>query len=375
MSPAFVDNDGRFNWRKVGYHARSAFAVLLSIAVLAGGGYFVLQQASEAWTAFRTEDDYAGDGVNEITVTVPPGATVTQIGDVLVEANVIKSTGTFRKEAAKNEDAQSIQPGRYNLLTELPAKTALEMMLDPENFRMITVTIPEGYTLGRQWTTIRAALEKEGVEISRDQFAEGAQPAELGLPVWSRGKIEGFMFPETYQVSEPVSALKIFQIQAAQFIKVTDEINFTGGAEELGMDPFDLVTIASIIEREVNQEEYRPMVAAVIMNRLKEGMPLQMDSTVHYALQDFAKVTTTTADREVDSPYNTYRNEGLPPGAISNPGRAALDAASDPADSDALYFVTVDLDSGETRFAATLDEHNTNVAVFQKWCQANEGRC
>ncbi len=375
MSPAFVDNDGKFNWRKVGYHARSAFAVLLSIAVLAGGGYFVVQKVSEAWTAFRTEDDYAGDGVNEITVTVPPGATVTQIGDVLVEANVIKSTGTFRKEAAKNEDAKSIQPGRYNLLTELPAKTALKMMLDPENFKVIRVTIPEGYTLGRQWTTIRRALEAEGVTLTRDDLAQAAIPKELGLPVWSRGKIEGFMFPETYQVTEPVSALRIFQTQAAQFTKVTDEIDFAGGAEKLEMDPFDLVTIASIIEREVNKEEYRPMVSAVIMNRLDEGMPLQMDSTVHYALQDFAKVTTTAEDRKVDSPYNTYLNKGLPPGAISNPGRAALDAASHPADIDALFFVTVDLDTGETRFAATLDEHNANVAVFQQWCQANEGRC
>lgn len=117
------------------------------------------------------------------------------------------------------------------------------------------------------------------------------------------------------------------------------------------------------------------MVSAVIMNRLEQGMPLQMDSTVHYALQDFAKVTTTAKDREVDSPYNTYLNKGLPPGAISNPGQAALAAASAPADTDALFFVTVDLESGETRFAATLEEHNVNVAVFQQWCQANEGRC
>ncbi len=375
MSPAFVDNDGKFNWRKVGYHARSAFAVLLSVAVLAGGGYFVFQKASEAWTAFRTEDDYAGDGVNKVTVTVPPGATVTQIGDVLVEAGVIKSTGTFRSVAARNEDSQSIQPGRYTLLTELPAKTALEMMLDPENFKVIRVTIPEGYTLGRQWTTIRRQLEDEGIDLTRDELAAGALPEEVGLPVWSRGKMEGFMFPDTYQVAEPVSPLRIFQSQASQFITVTDEINFTEGAEELGIDPFDLVTIASIIEREVNQEEYRPMVSAVIMNRLEEGMPLQMDSTVHYALQDFATVTTTDEDRRVDSPYNTYANEGLPPGAISNPGRAALDAAAHPADSDALFFVTVDLDTGETLFADTLADHNANVAIFQEWCQANEGRC
>lgn len=117
------------------------------------------------------------------------------------------------------------------------------------------------------------------------------------------------------------------------------------------------------------------MVSAVIHNRLATGMPLQMDSTVHYALQDFGKVTTTAEDRAVDSPYNTYRYTGLPPGAISNPGKAALAAASQPSDIDSLFFVTVDLDSGETRFASTLAEHEANVAVFQQWCQANQGRC
>ncbi len=375
MSPVFVDNDGNFNWRKVGYHARSAFAVLLSLAVLAGGGYFVVQKASEAWTNYRTEDDYAGDGVKKITVTVPAGASVTQIGDVLVEAGVIKSTGTFRKVAAKNEDAQSLQPGRYKMLTELPAKTALKRMLDPENFESLTVTLPEGFTLGRQWTTIQQQLEKQGVEISRDELAAGAIAEELDLPVWSRGQIEGFMFPDTYRVAEPVSPLRLFQDQATQFSAVTTEIGFAAGAEDMGMDPFDVVTIASIIEREVNQQEYRPMVSAVIQNRLAQDIPLQMDSTVHYALQDFSKVTTTAEDRAVDSPYNTYVNAGLPPGAISNPGKAALDAASHPADIDSLFFVTVDLDTGETLFAATLEEHNANVAVFQQWCQANEGRC
>lgn len=375
MSPAFVDNDGNFNWRKIGYHARSAFAVLLSIAVLVGGGLFVWDKAEDAWVSWRTEDDFIGDGGEEVTVTVPMGASITQIGDTLTEAGVIKSTATFRKEAARNPDAAGLRPGRYTLLTELPAETALEMMLDPENLQVLRVTLPEGFTVGRQWTYIEDQLAAEGVEITRDELAAGVVPQELDLPVWSRGKVEGFMFPDTYQVGEPVNALRIFQTQVARFKDVAEEIGFEEGAQQLGMDPFDVLTIASIIEREVNQEEYRPMVSAVIHNRLAKGMPLQMDSTVHYALQDFSKVTTTDEDRAIDSPYNTYRYTGLPPGAISNPGQAALDAASHPADIDSLYFVTVDLDTGETRFADTLAEHEVNVAAFQQWCQANEGRC
>lgn len=370
-----MDNDGKYNWRKIGYHARSAFAVLLSLAVLVGGGMFVYNKVEESWVSWRTEDDFIGDGGDEVTIVVPMGASVTQIGDVLMDAGVIKSTATFRKVASKNPDSASLQAGRYTLLTELPAEKALEMMLDPENLAVIRVTLPEGFTIGRQWTYIENQLAEQGVELTRDDLNAGAQPGELDLPLWARGKMEGFMFPDTYQVGEPVNAVRIFQTQVARFKEVTEAIGFEDGAKAIGMDPFDVLTIASIIEREVNQEEYRPMVAAVIHNRLERGMPLQMDSTIHYALQDFSKVTTTAEDRDVDSPYNTYKNTGLPPGAISNPGKAAMDAASHPADIGSLFFVTVDLDTGETRFADTLEEHEANVAVFQQWCSANQGRC
>ena len=375
MSPAFVNNDGRFNWRKIGYHARSAFAVLLSVAILVVGGLFVYNKAEDAWVTWRTEDDFIGDGVEKVSVTVPVGASITQIGDVLVESNVIKSTKTFRKVAAKNSDAANLQAGRYTLRTELPAAKALEMMLDPENLKVIRVTLPEGFTVGRQWTYIERQLGEQGITVTREELAEGVKPEEMDLPDWARGKIEGFMFPDTYQVGEPVSPLRIFRTQVARFTSVTDELNFVRDSEDADMDPFDVLTIASIIEREVNQEQYRPMVSAVIANRLKQGMPLQMDSTVHYALQDFTKVTTTAEDREVDSPYNTYRYTGLPPGAISNPGKAALEAAVHPTPSDDLFFVTVDLDSGETLFAPTLDAHEDNVAKFQQWCNVNPGRC
>lgn len=374
MSPAFVDNDGKFNWRKIGYHARSAFAVLLSVAVLVGGGLFVVDKVSDAWTDFRTADDYAGDGVEDVIVTVPPGASVTQIGDILVEASVIKSTATFRKVAAKEPAAQSIQPGRYTLKTELPAKTALEMMLDPSSRETLRVTLPEGLTLSLQWQRIQDSLAEQGVDLSVDEL-RGAVADGMGLPEWARGQWEGFMFPDTYDLSEPVDAAQIFKAQLAQFNAVAGEISFVDGAAELGMDPFDVVTIASIVEREVNQEEYRSMVSAVIRNRLAVGMPLQMDSTVHYALQDFTTVSTTAADREVDSPFNTYKYQGLPPTPISNPGKAALSAAVNPADIDSLFFVTVDLDTGETLFATTLEEHEANVAVYQQWCQTNTGRC
>lgn len=366
MSPAFVDNDGKLNWRKIGYHARSAFAVILSLAVLVGGAYFVYAKASDVWVSWRTADDYVGDGKDPVEVTIPNGATVTQIGDILVEHKVVKSTKKFREVAS----SAKIQVGKYKLKTELPAQKALDMMLNPINKVVLKITLPEGRTLGQQWTTISKASG-----VPRETLRTVLNTTELGLPAWANGKVEGFMFPDTYQVAEPLNAAQLFKSQAAQFAKVSTAVGIETKAAELGITPFQLVTVASMIEKEAARAEDRPLVASVIYNRLKAGQKLEFDSTVHYAIGVFNRVTTTAADRAVDSPYNTYRNAGLPPGAISNPGKAALEAAANPAESNYLFFTAVDLDSGETRFAATAAEHAANVQLFRAWCQSHKGRC
>ncbi len=371
MSPAFVDNDGNFDWRKLGYHARSGFAVLLSLAVLVGGGWFVYAKAQDAWVDFRTADDYIGEGTDDVVVIIPSGASVTQMGDILVENDVVKSTKEFRNQVSKLGVDGQLQAGRFQLRKQIPAATAVDMLLDPANRVVLRVTIPEGLAVTQQWDTMSKALD-----VPREEFeAAGAQPEALGLPEWAGGKLEGFMFPDTYEVAEPVNPTAVMSGQVSTFTKVAEELQLAARAEALGRTPLEVLTVASIVEREVNQAEDRPLVASVIYNRLAQDMPLQMDSTIHYALQDFSKVTTTAEDRQVDSPYNTYANKGLPPGPTSNPGRAAIEAAANPADTDYLYFTTVDLDTSETRFAATYEEHEVNVALFQEWCQANTGRC
>lgn len=371
MKPELFDNDSRLDWRKIGYYARSAFAVLLSLGVLIGGGWFVYSKASEAYVAWRTQDDYVGEGTEEVQVVIPRGATVTQIGDILVEAGVVKSTRTFRNVAQQSGEAPNLQAGRFNLKKELPAATALSMLLDPANQERLWVTYPEGTTAAEQ---IQITVKTTGLAAADIETAM-ADPAALGLPQYAAGKAEGFLFPAKYTVAEPPQAQAILSTQVKQFQRVAQEIGLEGRAAEMGLTPLEVVTTASIIASEVSQADDQPKVAAVIYNRLAADMPLQMDSTVHYAVGKSGKVTTTAVDRATDSPYNTYKNKGLPPGPISNPGKSALEAALMPADSDALYFVTVDLDTGETRFAATIEEHNANVALFQQWCQANTGRC
>ena len=371
MSPAFIDNDGRLDWRKVGYYARSAFAVLLSLSVLVGGGWFVYSKANEAYVSWRTADDYPDNPEKvEVEVTIPRGAGITQIGDILVEAEVVKTIKGFRKAAQESGESDKLQAGRYKLLKQIPAETAFQMLLDPDNVQHLSVVFPEGTPNVQQWAIMRDKLGIDPEVIK----AAAANTSYFELPEWANGHLEGFLFPAKYNVAEPPNPAWIMGTQVRTFNRQIERLSLVGRAEELGYTPLQVVTVASIVSREVARPSDQPMVAAVIYNRLKQDMPLQMDSTVHYALGDYGKVTTTAEDRENPSPYNTYKHKGLPPGPIANPGRTALEAALTPSVTDALYFVTVNLDTGDTRFAATLEEHNANVALFQEFCKTSD-RC
>ncbi len=361
------------NWREIAYRARGAFAVVLALAVLVGGGWFVYDKVSEAYVEFTTpDDDFVGAGTADVDVVIPAGAGITQIGDILYEAGVVKSVRKFRSEAQKSGKADRLQAGRFTLRKELPAEDALEMLLDPANLKRIWITFPEGTTLKEQ----QARITKE-LGVSKEQLdAAVAKRGELGLPGWAPANgLEGFLFPARYDVQEPIDATQILKTQVQQFNVVAERTNIAGRAKTLERSPLEALTVASIIEGETHDPDYQPMVAAVIYNRLKKDMKLEMDSTVHYVVGKSGGVTTTPKQRQVDSAYNTYRHTGLPPGPINNPGETAIKAALSPADTDALYFVTVNLDTGETRFANTLEEHNQNVKLFQQYCKSHPGKC
>ncbi|MDO5065704.1 MAG: endolytic transglycosylase MltG [Propionibacteriaceae bacterium] len=369
MSPTFVDNDAKFDWRKFGYHARSAFAVTLSLVVLIGGGWFVYAKAKEAWVAMRAEEDFLGEGREEVEIVVPKNASAAAIGNILVENGVIKSAATFRKVARNNPTAR-LDAGRWKLRTEIPAKTALEMFQDPNNKVTLKVRIKEGQALVQQKQTW---IDEAG--LTMEQLDQALESPELGLPSWAGGNPEGFLFPDTYEVAEPVDPLTVLKQQVTQFNKTAGAINLESEAEALGRTPYEVLIVASMVEKEAGRPEDRAKIAQVVYNRLDRGMKLEFDSTVHYAVQDFSRVTTTKAERGTASPHNTYYVEGLPATPISNPGEAALKAALHPETHEYLFFVAVNLDTKETKYAVDGDEHKANVAEFQSWCQANPGRC
>ncbi|MFT3886827.1 MAG: endolytic transglycosylase MltG [Arachnia sp.] len=373
MSRRFVDND-KLDWRKIGYVARSVFAVLLSASILMGGGWFVYSKAHAFYMEWRTADDYIGEGTGEfVEVLIPMGPSQTQVGDLLTEAGVVKSTKTFRKVAQESGKWPDLQAGRYRLPKQIPAETAFQMMLDPANQIRLDITFPEGTTMMEQFKIMGA--NKVGITLTAaDMEKAAAKPEKLGLPSYAKKGLEGYLFPSTYVVAEPPSASAVLKSQVSQFKKIADKISLEGRAKELERSPHEVVTVASIIAAEVTKPADQPMVAAVIYNRLEKKMKLEMDSTVHYAVGKVGKVTTTAEDRKNKSPYNTYVHKGLPPGPISNPGETALEAALSPADTDALFFVTVNPDTGETLFAATNAQHEQNKKKLFAWCAANPDR-
>ena len=366
---------GKLDYREIWYKARAAFAVLLSLAVLAGGGWFVYSRGHDAWMEFRTAEDYIGNGVDPVQVTVPKGATLAQISDLLVAADVIKTAKAFDREADANADSKKIQVGKYNLKTQLPAKTALAMLLDPKNIVRNRITLKDGQRLSQQ---VKGMSKSTGIP-EKDFNARLKDWKKLGLPTWAKKGAEGFVFADTYELPDRPTAANVLKLATDQFNAIATELGIEEGADALGYSPYQVLVMASVIEKEAGtKEEDRAKIARVFYNRLAQGQKLESDATVAYANNITGRVFTTAAERSLDSPYNTYKYKGLPVGPITSPSKKSLEAALRPAEGDWLYFTVVNLDTGETLFANTLAEHTANGRKLQEWClasQANRAKC
>ncbi|HEY9564440.1 MAG TPA: endolytic transglycosylase MltG, partial [Nocardioides sp.] len=241
------------------------------------------------------------------------------------------------------------------------------------------VVIPEGFRTDQ----VVARLAKT-TGVKKAELEKALKDADgLGLPDYAEGEAEGYLFPAKYSFAPDDTALDMLAAMVKRYKAVAEEVPVSG-ASEAGLDEHDFITMASIIEKEVNRPEDMPAVAEVIFNRLdgscvEQGIPkglLQMDSTVHFLEGGGAGSVYTSAEaRESDSPYNTYKQAGLPPGPIASPGQAAMEAILEPTDKGYCFFVAVDLDTGETRFARTGAEHTANTQLLQEWCRENSGRC
>jgi UPF0755 protein len=253
---------------------------------------------------------------------------------------------------------------------QMSGRAALDLLLSGKNRAESQLTIPEGLTVDE----IASVIGKETEIKAADVRAVLKRPGSLGLPAYANGNPEGYLFPATYPIPPDATPRYVVRLMVAEFNEVASELDLEATAREAGMDPHDVVTVASLIEAEASRPEDLGKVARVIDNRAAAGDLLQLDSTVHYANGDSGSgdVFTTAEEREIDSPYNTYRYPGLPPGPIGSPGEAALRAALDPTPGNWTYFVTVNLETGETLFATTLAQHNANVAQLRQYCETSD---
>ncbi|WP_052462481.1 endolytic transglycosylase MltG [Nigerium massiliense] len=368
---------GEWDVKEVRRRAKGWIAVLIAFGVFAVAGIFVVTKISGVWADFRSAGDYTGTGVAPVEVTIPKGASVAQIGRVLAEARVVKEAKSFQQAAQmRPDDAKKLQAGRYKLKTELPAATALDMMLDPANSVRSQMQLREGLSIKDQLPVMAKA---SGVPLADLQktVKEGS-PAELGVPDWSRpgrgaSDFEGFLYPDTYEVPDSPTAESVISTTTSEFNTVAKQLDFQAKAAQTPVkDPYKVLIVASLIEREVHRDADRAKVARVLYNRLDKGMRLQLDSTVHYATGKTDTVWTTKAERRTKSPYNTYLHTGLPPGPVTSPSKRAMEAALNPEAGDWLYFVVVNMDTGENAFATTNAEHNANRQKLQQWCAASD---
>jgi UPF0755 protein len=343
-------HDPRPQRRAAGVGVLVVLVVLVAIVVLVGravGGIF------------GGGGDYSGQGTGTVTIVVKPGDTASAIANTLVDAGVVKSTSAFTSAADANPKSRGIQPGTYRLRSHMKAEFALDLMLKPSALVSYTVTIPEGFTMA----DIVARIEKETPISASALRAAVANPAALGLPSWANGHLEGFLFPATYQVAPGETATQLLTAMVTRFDQAASDVKLAKLAPKVGLSEYDVITLASIIQREGRLVGDYPKIAEVFFNRLHNQMRLDSDATLYYVLGP-NHGPLTAADLAIDSPYNTRKYGGLPPTPINSPGEAAINAVLHHATGPYLYFVTIDQD-GHTAFSTTYRHFRELVAQSQ----------
>ncbi|MFK3732030.1 endolytic transglycosylase MltG [Streptomyces sp. NPDC088090] len=354
---------------------KNGVACLVVAAVLVGGvggiGYFGYQ----FWQGkFGEDPDFVGTGSGEVQVEIPKGAFGNEIGNILKQAGVVKSVDAFVAAQQKNAKGNSIQAGAYTLKKEMSAESAVALMLDPAS--QANLIIPEGKRNAWVYEQIDTRLNLPPGSTKEIAFK---QADSLGLPDWAKNHenvkdpLEGFLFPASYPVAkgtQPEDALKKMVSRASQeYMK----LDLVGKAQSQGLkSPWELLTVASLVQVEGKYKHDFDKVARVVYNRLQPDNTqtagrLEFDSTVNY-LKGTSTLDVGSVEkmRAIKDPYNTYAYDvkGLTPGPISNPGIEALNSAISPADGPWYYFVSIN--ENKTVFSVTLKEHNQNVAEYEK---------
>ncbi|MEE4597361.1 endolytic transglycosylase MltG [Streptomyces sp. DSM 41524] len=342
------------------------FVTVVLVGVVGGGGYY----AYDFWqTRFGPAPDYSGQGTGRIEVEVPSGSGNAEIGSILADKGVVKSSGAFVD--AVEDSGKFVQPGTYTLRKEMSGAAAVKLMLDPSSSNALIVTE------GMRDATIYAAIDKKiGLKAGTTAGVAKKEAKNLGLPSWAddnskiKDPLEGFLYPSRYSVGEGAKPADVLRKMVAEANRNYSGLDLENKAKELGLkSPLQLISVASLVQAEgVTHDDFRKM-AEVVYNRLKPANPetygkVEFDSTYNY-IKNQSKIDIPISEiKQYDNPYNTYFYKGLPPGPIGNPGHDALKAAMNPTSDGWYYFIS--LDGKTSQFSKTYADHQKWVDKFNK---------
>lgn len=334
-------------------------AIITSVALLlglGGAGFWAFTSGPLAGV-FAAPDDFEGPGHGEVLFTIKDGEIGDEIATNLVAAGVIKSFDPFYALLLDADPQVVFVPGVFKLKLEMSAQGALDALQDPANMVTVTVVIPEG----ERMTNVLEEISTQAEIPLADVQSAAADFGSYGLPPEATS-LEGFLFPATYDFSPGLTAHEILQAMVDRCLEALDAAGVTPE------DRYRVIVFASLVQKESGLKDDFYKVARVFQNRLDQGWNMESDATVAYGTGATNRVETTSAERaDEGNPYNTYVHPGLPIGPISNPGDLAIDAVLHPADGPWMFFVTWNLDTGETIFSETADEHAAAVDQWIAW--------
>jgi len=344
---------GRLKWVLL-----SVLALVLVAAAVAGAvAMWVLRQINPP-----------GDPGEPVVVAIDQGATIADIANQLEERGIITSASVFRWYL-EWKDVDGFRAGYYSVRPEDSMGNIVKALQAAPEDTYFRVTFPEGFDLQR----MARRLEEKVPDLTAERFLQAATSGEVRSPYQPEGvtTLEGMLFPDTYQVAGREDEVAVLQRMVRQMENVAEAEGIAQSGERVGLDPYQTLIVASLIEREARFPDDRPKIARVIYNRLEQGMPLQIDASVVYALGGSVPNGLTQEMIETtESPYNTYKIPGLPPTPIASPGRASIQAALNPAENPPegpwLYYVVINAETGEHAFAQTYEQHLANIREAER---------
>jgi UPF0755 protein len=364
--------------RRRGRRRSGCLPILVVLALIVVGGYVLVRSIDLDNPFASAAEDYPGPGSGAVAFTVSDGDSITVMARNLEDLGVVASTDAYVEAAEADDTSRSIREGTYRLKKEMKAADVVDLLVGAT-----TKGTSFTFTAGKTVDEVVALLAKD-TEVARKQYdAALADPASIGLPDDAEGSAEGYLAPGRYTFFPDDDATTILSTMVERTVETIREVDLAGAAERLGYTPHELLTVASLLQAEGSllDEKGKAKIARVIYNRLENPTAgtvglLQIDATVNYARgEKVAVLSQAQIDEVADNPYNTYTNKGLPPGPIATPSRDALVAATQPAKGPWFYYVTVNLRTGQTKFAETDEQFLVIKNELRDYCATQSDRC